>query len=130
MAVEFVQPGKQMNVKLGAAAGYHALVAIGDYMIGITRHSGAQNDVVACDVEGVFKFVKASGSALNQGTPVTVAADSDHDNAPTATATSAGSTSNGVVWETAASAATEVLVKINERIAVPAEQAAGGGTTG
>ncbi len=123
MAIEFKQPGKQMNVTLAAAAGYHALVAIGDYMIGITRNSGSSGDTVACDVEGVFTFVKASGSALNQGTPVTVAADNLNENAPTATATSAGSTSNGVVWETAASSATSVLVKINERIAVPAAPA-------
>ena len=121
MAVELKQPGKIMDVKLGAADEYHALVAIGDYMIGVTRHSGAQNDVVACDIEGVFTFVKASGSALTQGTPVTVAADSDHDNAPTATATSAGATSNGVVFKDAASADTVVEVKINERIAVPVE---------
>ena len=28
MAVNFVQPGKQMNVKLGANADYHALIAM------------------------------------------------------------------------------------------------------
>ena len=126
MAVNFVQPGKQMNVKLGANADYHALIAIGDHMIGVTRASGKTNDVVAVDVEGVFEFTKASGSALNQGTPVTVAVDGT-SHLPTATATSEGSTSNGVVWETAASAATSVLVKINERIAVPAAAAAGNG---
>ena len=114
----FVQPGGQINVTLSANAGYHDLVAIGDYLIGITRASGSSGDTVACDVEGVFKFAKASGSALNQGTPVTLAVDGT-SHLPTATATSAGSASNGVVWETAASAATEVLVKINERIAVP-----------
>jgi len=129
MAIEFKQPGKIIDVTLAANAGYHDLVAIGDYMIGVTRHSGASGDTVACDVDGVFTFAKAAGSALNQGTPVTVAVDAETDLA-TATATSAGSTSNGVVWKTAASAATVVEVKINVAIPVPAEQASGGGTTG
>lgn len=126
MAVSFVQPGKQMKVTLTADTGYHALVAIGDNMIGVSRAAGKSGDVVAVDVEGVFEFAKASGSALNQGTPVTVAVDGT-THLPTAAATSAGSTSNGVVWETAASDATSVLVKINERIAVPAAAAGNGG---
>ena len=120
MAVgDFKQAGEQMNVTLGATTAYHALVSVGDYMIGVSRKGGVSGDVVAVDVAGVFEFAKASGSALNQGTPVTVAVDGT-THVATATATSAGSTSNGVVWETAASAATSVLVKINERIAVPA----------
>ncbi len=116
---DFKQKGEQMNVTLGSTTAYHALVSVGSYMIGIARKSGVSGDVIAVDVEGVFEFAKASGSALNQGTPVTVAVDGT-THVATATATSAGSTSNGVVWEDAASAATSVLVKINERIAVPA----------
>ena len=111
--------GEQMNVKLAADAGYHALVAIGSYLIGITRASGKSGDVVACDVAGVFEFAKASGSAMTAGTPVTVAVDGT-THVATAVATAAGAESNAVVWEDAASAATSVLVKINERIAVPA----------
>ena len=115
---DFKQKGEIMNVTLAANAGYHALVAIGDDMIGFTRKSGASGDVVAVDVVGVFEVAKASGSAMDAGDPVTVAVDGT-SHLPTATATSAGSTSNAVVWEDAASAATSVLVKINERIAVP-----------
>ena len=120
MAIEFKQPGKLIDVALAAAVEYHGLVAIGDNAIGIARHSGASGDVISCDAEGVFTFVKASGSAMTQGTPVTVAADSSNDDAPTATATAAGSVSNGIVWKTAASADTTVEVKINVFIAVPA----------
>ena len=65
MAVEFKQPGGQINVTLSAAAGYHELVAIGDYMIGITRKSGAQNEVVACDVE-VLPIVRTAVSSKSQ----------------------------------------------------------------
>ena len=120
MAVgDFKQKGEQINVTLAANAGYHALVSVGTYLIGFTRASGSSGDVVAVDVDGVFEVAKASGSAMNAGTPVTVAVDGT-THVATATATSAGSTSNAVVWETAASAATAVLVKINERIAVPA----------
>lgn len=112
MAVEFKQAGKQINVTLAADTNYHAAVAVGS-LIAITRASGKSGETVACDVEGVYEFAKASGSALNQGTPVTITVATN-----TAAATAGGSTSNGVVWETAASSATSVLVKINERVAV------------
>lgn len=120
MAVgDFKQAGEIMNITLAADTDYHALVAIGDDMIGFTRASGKSGDVVAVDVVGVFEVAKASGSAMDAGDPVTVAVDGT-THVATATATSASSTSNAVVWEDAASAATSVLVKINERIAVPA----------
>ena len=119
MAVgDFKCAGEQMNVTLAANAGYHALVAIGDDLIGFTRASGSSGDVVAVDVVGVFEVAKASGSAMDAGDPVTVAVDGT-SHLPTATATAATKTSNAVVWEDAASAATSVLVKINERITVP-----------
>lgn len=118
MAVgDFKQAGEQINVTLEADTGYHALVTIGD-LIGFTRASGASGDVVAVDVVGVFEVAKASGSAMDAGDPVTVAVD-DTTHVATATATEAEATSNAVVWEDAASAATSVLVKINERIVVP-----------
>ncbi len=116
---DFKQKGEIMNVTLAANTGYHALVAIGDDMIGFTRASGKSGEVVAVDVAGVFEVAKASGSAMDAGDPVTVAVDST-SHVATATATAATKTSNAVVWEDAASAATSVLVKINERIAVPA----------
>lgn len=114
---DFKQKGEQINVTLAADAGYHALVSIGD-LIGFTRASGKSGEVVAVDVVGVYEVAKASGSAMNAGTPVTVAVDGT-THVATATATAATKTSNAVVWEGAASAATSVLVKINERITVP-----------
>ena len=114
---DFKQKGEIINVTLAADAGYHALVAIGD-LIGFTRASGKSGEVVAVDVVGVFEVAKASGSAMDAGDPVTVAVDGT-THVATATATAATKTSNAVVWEDAASAATSVLVKINERITVP-----------
>ena len=113
MAIEFVQPGKIMNVKLSSAAEYHAVVAIGDDLIGITRAAGAENDVVACDVEGVFRFGKTAGSAITAGTPVTVDTSTGK-----AAATSSGYVSNGVCFADAASADTVVEVKINQFVVV------------
>lgn len=119
MAVgDFKQAGEIMNITLAADTDYHALVSIGDDMIGFTRASGKSGDVVAVDVVGVFEVAKASGSAMDAGDPVTVAVDDD-THVATATATEEEATSNAVVWEDAASAATSVLVKINERITVP-----------
>ena len=114
MAIEFVQPGKIMDVKLSAAAEYHAVVAIDDDgMVGITRAAGAENDVVACDVEGVFRFGKNAGSAITAGTPVTIDASTGK-----AAATSSGYVSNGICFASAASADTVVEVKINVFIPV------------
>jgi len=113
MAVEFVQPGKIMNVTLAAAAEYHALIAVGDKLIGVTRAAGAENDVVGVDVEGVFTVAKDSGSALAIGKPVTVDVSTGK-----AAATSSGNVSNAVVAKAAASADTKVDVKINVFIPV------------
>ena len=115
---DFKQKGEQINVTLAADTGYRALVAIGDDLIGFTRASGKSGDVVAVDVVGVFEVAKASGTAMDAGDPVTVAVDGT-THVATAAATAATKTSNAVVWEDAASAATSVLVKINERITVP-----------
>lgn len=116
---DFKQKGEIINVTLAADTEYHGLVAIGDSLIGFAKAPGKAGDVVAVDVVGVFEVAKASGSAMSIGDPVTVAVD-DTTHVATATATEEEATSNAVVWEDAASEDTVVLVKINERIVVPA----------
>lgn len=68
---EFVQVGAIIDYKVDNAVGYHEAVVIGD-ILGVTRKSGKKGDIVACDIEGVFRIKKKQAKKLNKVKHVTL----------------------------------------------------------
>ena len=89
------------------------LVAPGDViklaggLVGVAEAGGAQGDLIALTMEGVFEFA-TDAAAITQGAPVYLKADGK------VSATKATNTFIGVAWSAgAATAGATVLVKIN-----------------
>lgn len=103
------QDGRVLDVTLEAAAISGGVVTKGA-LFGIAVSNGAIGDTIAVHVEGVFRLPKATGTALAAGTPVTWAAG--NSNVISGAGASGDTASFGYVTEDAASAATEVLVRL------------------
>ncbi len=102
----FRQPGSIISVKASKALTYHELIAVGD-MYAVTKASADKDTYVACDSEGVFKFPKATGAAIIQGSKVYLGTDG------TMTATAGDTAAVGIAWTDESADATTVDVKIN-----------------
>ncbi|MEO0511825.1 MAG: DUF2190 family protein [Planctomycetota bacterium] len=74
--------------------------------------------VISCDLGGAFYLAKASGTAIGQGAPVWWDAANSR-----VSATPLPTPPLGRVREAAASSDTEVVVALNERVAIPIQHA-------
>lgn len=105
ISAEFVQVGAIIDYKAENAVGYHEAVAIGD-ILGVTRKSGKKGDIVACDIEGVFRINKKSGEEIKQGKACYFTAEG-------ITGTKTGAEPKCIAVENAAASQETILVKIN-----------------
>ncbi|EFR42358.1 MAG: DUF2190 family protein [Dialister micraerophilus] len=102
---EFVQVGAIIDYKVDNAVGYHEAVVIGD-ILGVTRKSGKKGDIVACDIEGVFRIKKKTGEEIKQGKACYFTTDG-------ITGTKTGAEPKCISVENATSEQETILVKIN-----------------
>lgn len=120
MAQNHIQPGNVMEytVPNGVTITSGQLVAIGgtadDKVVGVALGSGTEGQEVRVHLSEVFEVDKTTSQTMNQGTMVYY--DPTTGKATTAANTGGGSPVNhpklGIVWRTAASAATKVQVKL------------------
>lgn len=105
MINSYVENGAMIDYVATKEVGYHEIVKIGD-LVGITRKSAKKDEVVSCDVEGVFRLAKKKGEALKAGAVVYLSADG-------VTATKGTEPKAGIVWANAAADDEIVHVKLN-----------------
>lgn len=110
----YVRNGDRLDYPCTAAVAVGDVIKLPGGLIGIAEAAGAEGDVIALTMVGVFAF-QTDGGAIDQGAAVYLTAEGK------ASATAAGNTFIGTAWSGATASDAAVLVKINTGVASAAE---------
>ena len=103
---QFIEHGEKIQYKAVTPVGYHEIIVAGTIVGVTTKATTAENEIVSCDVVGVYALDKTEGEAIAQGTVVYVKNGK-------VTATAEGAVRAGVCWETCVSDDATCAVKLN-----------------